>query len=363
MVDCTYRAWVPCITGKLAFSQIGRLCDPPTHFVKSLNTNDGCAVFCLQDRTSILDDSLFGWKGKIRKLFGVRIVFELDSFARFKGLEAPTLAGTIRCLAGKYSDIAPENGEKLREKEELFKVRFVLRRSGYARLFGFETNPIFSNGADLSEEEKVYFYAQSYIFLKDMVHRHRHHSAGDDTFVEMQSSSAGWKRRIAYQLMKRVIRRPISGDPNSFQDASGILSYLQSYQKSLSIKVYDDIYLDVMKQSFAAEHIKLKDKIADMRFVYTVIVGIFSFISIRFIDWQAEEFGFLHFGVPLFLVLTSIYFLNKSRVLRYDENRYFLDAQSFYSTSLSGRFITWGLSALSFALMVYLLSWLPRFGG
>lgn len=291
------------------------------------------------------------------------MIFELDSFARFKGLEAPTLFGTIRCHAGKSSDVNPKLGEQLRNNEAVFTVRFVLRRSGYARLFGFEASPIFSNAKELSETDKAYFYAQSYIFLKDMVHRHRHHSDADDTFVEMQNSSPGWKKRIAYQLMKRVIRRPINGDPDSFQDATGILSYLNSYQNSLSINVFDVTNLDMMRQSFSAEHTKLKDRISDMRWIYTVLVGTVSFTAIRFIDWDAETYGYAHYAIPIFLFLLALYFMNKTRIIRYDENHYFLDFVTLYSTGKTAKLFIWGALLLSLALAMYLWQLTPLFTG
>lgn len=363
MVANSYRAWIPSITGKLSFSQIGRLCPAPVDYVTSGYDQDGCRVKCLQDRTIISSDSIFCWKGWLNSKIGTKLVYELDGFARFKGSTAPTLFGTIRCHSIGALDGQKISSGELFDNSGLFTIRFILRRSGYVRLFGFESTENLEDGDQLSEADRYYLYAQSYMFLKDMVHRHRHHNPSDDTFVEMQKSISGWKDRIAFQLMKRVIRRPIKGDPVSFQEAIGVIDYLTAFQTSLKVSVYTPTHLSAMKSSFSAEYSKSKDKISDMRWTYGVFVGLITFWSRRFVDWDAVKKGPEHIFVPMALVLIALYFLNKTRVFRYDENPFFLDLVSLITASIYTRIVTLGLVLVGLASIYFVWGTTPLASG
>lgn len=363
MVEISYRAWIPSITGKLSFSQIGRLCPSPIAFVESGYSNDGCRVKCLQDRTVLSSDSIFRWKGRLNSIIGTKLVYELDGLARFKGNKAPTLFGTIRCHSVGALDRERIKSGDLFDEQGLFTIRFILRRSGYMRLFGFQSTEMLEGGDTLSEQDKSYLIAQSYMFLKDMVHRHRHHNPADDTFVEMQRSSKGWKDRIAYQLMKRVIRRPIKGDPVSFQEAIGVTEYLVAFQSSLKVSVYADDHLKAMKSSFASEYSKAKDTISDMRWGYGVLVGLLTFGSRTFVDWDANTKGAEHVFVPMALVLIALFFLNKTRVIRYDENSFFLDVVSLVTTSIYSKLITVGLVLIGLASIYFVWNSTPIASG
>ena len=226
----TFVGWVPSVTGRLSFSQIGNLSDSGVSFAEAYYDEYSGYVFCIQDRTKILDDSIYGIFSAVSKLFNARTVFELDAIAPAVGDEFPELIGTIRCHGGRTITKASLTDKSILSEKELFKVRFKLKRCGQVRLFGIEFTDLVLNYGKFTTSDKSYLYAQCYIFLKDMVHRHRHHDSADDTFVEMRRYNRGWKKGIAFQLMRRIIKRPIKNDPESFQEALGVLAYLKSFQ-------------------------------------------------------------------------------------------------------------------------------------
>lgn len=205
----TFRAWIPSITGRLSFSQIGQIGNHPCDNSEYDRSSSGCSLRCIEIRTSKIDDSIFKWKSVLNKIFGVNTVFRLDANAPVIGVFQPFLKGKIQCfvVSSYKNSITPSF---LDEQSPAFTVSFCLHRSGNLCLFGLKLGPkIAPIDSENIHRLTKYFIAQSYYFLKDAIHRHRHHNSGDDTFIEALLGEPGWQSRIAFQLMKRVIRRPI----------------------------------------------------------------------------------------------------------------------------------------------------------
>jgi hypothetical protein len=74
---------------------------------------------------------------------------------------------------------------------------------------------------------------QAYFFLRDICHRHQHHSANDDTILITQyrkNDDSGWRRNILYTLHYQVIRSKRSDHGYFAIQATGILAYAMSFR-------------------------------------------------------------------------------------------------------------------------------------
>ena len=282
-----FRAWVPNKTGLLSFSQIGALsayanadCNEPSVAA------DGCYFYCVERRTTKLDDSVFNiadFLGRVSKK-KKEIFFVLDAICETKSPSSDTLKGTIHC---KYGD--PKSTVKTRKDTsvltQVFSVSFSLHRNGTCEFSKqkLEKNvrTSYSGPAPLAE----YLTSQSYMFLRDMVHRHKHHDPKSDTFLDIKSNNKHWPYEIAYNLGKMVIKQPISGKPKSIQDALGILSYLESLQASKKLKVYDPLNISATRNSLDAEYKRVVQSHANLKWVWGVILAAYYYWVTKSWDW------------------------------------------------------------------------------
>lgn len=282
----SFRAWVPCITGNLSFSQIGRIGFPKA--TRSIHTNfdDCCYVDCAEIRTSRLDDSLFMLRSRPARKAHKNVVFSLIGSARKLSNNQPYLRGTVFCHIGHYTPGDVKDGTH-RYKQYAFKCDFILSRSGKLTLCNMNIGPRLRQSVSQNGTLAVeYLFRQTYFFIKDMVHRHRHHRVTDDTFIECSLGASGYTNRIAYQLAKRVIRRPIDKESNTYQSALGILAYLQSYQSVSGSKVYSDINLQTTKSSLQAEYNNVRASIENRKWMGAAIVSIYTYINSKASFWK-----------------------------------------------------------------------------
>jgi len=243
----------------------------------------------------------------------------------------------------------------LGDQDALFIVKFKLQRSGEARFYKLIFSDHVIEANNFEEAERSYFYVQSYIFLKDMVHRHRHHNAEDDTFVEMRRCVGDWRRNIAFQLMKRVIRRPVSGDADSYQEAIGILSYLKAYQHNVA-EVYSLDSLNAMSGSLSAEYNKMKDKLASSKWIFGILYGLIVFCLNRFVSWKQEDIGLVQVLIVMLLATLIFIFAQNSGMLNYERRKWYTDTQKLVLfRPITSRILILGAILILFVVLVHFL--------
>jgi len=202
------------------------------------------------------------------------------------GDSQPFLRGRIYCHIGEYSEESVREGEQWDELPSLT-VDFVLSRTGrvcFRRLVLDERlqNQVNENGAAAID----YLFKQSYFFLKDMVHRHRHHRHSDDTFIECFVGGEGYKKNIAYQLGKRLIRRPIEKDQNTYQASLGILAYLSSYQRITGETVYTNDSLESVKLSLQSEYTVKSNDAQNKKWLGAAAISLFTYVTAKASYWD-----------------------------------------------------------------------------
>lgn len=102
---------------------------------------------------------------------------------------------------------------------------------------------------------------QAYFFLRDLTHKHQHHSLSSDTILILQErhrDELGWRKNIIFSLQYYIIRSKRFGDVESIYQAQGVLGYCMSFRaicdhvladKAKTLPIYND---DALIQSLDA---------------------------------------------------------------------------------------------------------------
>jgi hypothetical protein len=184
--------------------------------------------------SDVISGSIFIFKSKSQwrekgEPFIRPIIQEVNLRQRFS--EQPNRNNRI--MAGiRYSK------QRLRRGADI-QLRFVMHRTGEV----FFTHPEFSDATlrDASIEFAKtsghdfpkWIVDQAYFFLRDICHRHQHHSPNDDTILISQyrkPDDSGWRRNILYSLHYQIIRAKRSDHGFSAIQAAGILAYAISFR-------------------------------------------------------------------------------------------------------------------------------------
>ena len=373
-----YKAWVPSVTGKLSFSQIGRLGKQACDFPKYSPSELGCKLHCISDRTEKCDDSIFKLRSLLRKFGGHRAIFEIEALAPSIDGDQPVLTGFVRCYIEKPRRKI-QWPQILKESQPRYWAKFCLKRDGELDIFDFRIDlnrvKISENDAPLLQGHLV---PQLYFYIKDTVHRHRHHAPEDDTFIEPTNDVGRWKELVTYQLGKRVIKRPIDGTLDSYQSAQGILAYLEAFQQSQGIEVYTEGHLKTIGSSLAVEHARMKDIIVGWRWWYGMWAGLYVFLAARLLNWD-QALGFQHSLVLIGYIAIMLFLGQKTQIRMITNRNWYLGLVKFFSafdelglvtlvfaailfTSLSLFFLTYSGITMNqeFFQLPDLRSWIPR---
>lgn len=73
---------------------------------------------------------------------------------------------------------------------------------------------------------------QAFYFLKDICHRHQHHSPKTDTLADLYVSSndVAWRREVLYALYRKIIHFKRNRTEDAVFDSMGMLAYAQAFQ-------------------------------------------------------------------------------------------------------------------------------------
>lgn len=331
-----FIGWVPSITGRLSYSQIGKIGFPKANFSAFEDGPTCSTIRCAEIRTKRLDDSIFQLYSLASRLNGINTVFEVDAIAVSINDDKPRLTGKINCYTGKIrkSEVVCDN---YRNGNRAFEISFCLNRAGLLVMYDLTLGASFANAARANARaiNLKHLVDESYFFLKDMVHRHRHHHHYDDTFLRPIPYKANGLNAVAYQLGRRVIRRPINKNLDTYQSAVGILAYLRSCQSVIGTKVYTDEHLDNMKESLSAEHSRQVAVLNNKKWLGAAVITFYSFGISKFVNWQNAEIialttpqFFAFFGLLAILVITAHY----TYVFNWSEKSWFIELQKYFAS-------------------------------
>lgn len=272
-----FRGWVPSITGRLSFSVIGgddgrrtkaaNLSDFEQRFLLAYerrNTSDSIIFDLFPKRLGNLAQRLAAKfkapAGKMDFVIAARSVssggekFEALSGALFAF--APGGAWEKRKFAfselrknlnnAGSSDLASirpvghhtiRTAIRLGQKEADIFCLFRLERTGELRL-------VFSQGLQKQAQAPIFpgttpkkdmvhdAISQLYFFLKDISHKHYHHSGRSDTTIDIleDAESKIWRREILYSLFRKIVSLRRHGTIYCLNQAQGILAYAKAFQ-------------------------------------------------------------------------------------------------------------------------------------
>lgn len=236
------------------------------------------------------------------------------------------LTGKISC---RFGNVNAKNIDNFTAStEHVFEVTFRLKRNG---MCGFK-NIVISDSLITFEGARKHFeeylVSQSYMFLRDMVHRHKHHDPKSDTFLDLKTVThnprplTAIKNSISYDLGKMVITQPLKDEPETIQNSLGILAYLNSFQNSVGVTTYDETHSATIKASLNAEYSKINMRLTGLRWACGVILGFMYFLSKtgptsigQPNEWTQFDAVFLSLTVGIILYMgqiTKVYDLRKS---------------------------------------------------
>ena len=356
-----YWGWVPNKTGAISFTQIGTQCGQKLLFEDTSETARGCNVVSIQNRTLKLDDSLFDIRTRFQNsLLGKEdTFFMLSAECRRRRTSSDCLTGKISCRFGKadWRDIE----QFVEDTELVFEVTFRLKRNG---MCGFrnvsisDDDIIYVGGREFLEE---YLVSQAYMFLRDMVHRHKHHDPKSDTFLDIKTASenrspiSAIKNQITYSLGKMVITQPLKYEPETIQNSLGILAYLSSFQNSVDVHTYKKEHLSSIKDSLNAEYSRINLQLTGIRWACGVFLGLYYFLSKieplnfgsldKWTYWNAIYLAVLVAVILYMGQITKVIDIRKIK-LSMELTRVFPYFRLFTATA-----IAFSLAALSFAVM------------
>ena len=307
-----YRCWVPNKTGKLSFSQIGKQNPDGIIYRKNHDCKTGCVYLVAQDRSFILDDSLFSLYSRFaRPLMGVKdTIFILSGDCEKKPVSSDTLIGQIWCKYGRI------NGKNFQNDiggcDKVFSAKYKLFRNGECKI----TCVLIGENITFKGEYKhveEWIASQCYMFLKDILHRHKHHPKSSDTFLDIKiwQRDDPWKKYIAYSLGNMAIKTPNTDKPTTFQNTLGVLSYLQSLLHSHSLThLYDDENIKAWRSSLTAEHANITFNITGRRWLSGLILSAYSFSSKIFINAEpGMQLGdYIYWGIYAVLLASILQF-------------------------------------------------------
>lgn len=281
-----FAGWVPCVTGQLSFSMIGRLdgqteanlainTDPPKRFVtvfQSRQTTDlpyfkslvrlfrpwSVSNYLMVASTSRFDrsdegadgrnieDDIGVLRGKVF-VFGYQQNYENQILSRFRIGEIkkaiqkaarPRTAEVSEQYAAELADFLAYQIRSLkRRKVGPLEVDFVLFRTGELRLSGqalHASEPVQKMDAERRKKFSKSLLHQVYYFIKESAHHHYHHDRDQDNILPLKrygsDCDVDWRRETLWALTRAVLEKRRRPKLDWQKRAMGILSYADAFQ-------------------------------------------------------------------------------------------------------------------------------------
>lgn len=273
-----YVGWIPNVSGYLSYSHIGGMpirnktfresLYPPTKFLN--HSEEPTYISLLQERnlsdrptlgpitrstargrfTFLLQAELH-WAGAVRTLKGFVFCIPMQHSSELDALHKRAQQGANPGnFASETAHVLADLGARF--PEAFFAMRFDLHDDGI-----IELHTAFNKSTDARNQRVMPF--EAYSFVKDVLHRHKFHSASDDALLELApcalQDGRTWSNLVARNLHRSVISSFRSASPSSHVDGLGQLSYLESFLRILEkrqIKDVPDFSFDSLRSALEA---------------------------------------------------------------------------------------------------------------
>ena len=257
-----FWGWIPCLNGRLSFSILGGfLRESPSKEIKSFTEN---GFLCKTQRN--LRDGIFS---RNQNSFLALKASKLDTKTNdlefcFSGSSSITRDIKLDRLNGQIHIKCIEQIQKdaLNSQNLIFTTDVTVFRNGRCR---FENGIIGDNviWSDASEKEVVieYLTSQSYMFVRDVFHRHKHHTASSDTIIDIYAeNNKDWESHICFDLSRYVIKYKKSGISRIIEKL-GTLAYLEAFMQTIKPEVRKKLFssdsINILKSSLEIEQRKI----------------------------------------------------------------------------------------------------------
>jgi len=261
----SFCGWIPCVSSRLSFSVAGRFTrDTLRNYYRDDNR---LGLYCGQKR-NLSDAKLTrstSWVAPVLESFSSgkeKLYFEF--FAHSKKGQSGTfkkLRGTILVSVEK-----PSFPYGFQERNKIFSVDCTLFRNGFCY---FSSPQIGSNTkwneGSTEANVKEYMTAQTYMFLRDLLHRHKHHDGSTDTIIDIYkpTQQPHWKLRLKFDLMRYVIKYTSGRTPKSYTNSMGTLAYVSAFAdlfpERLKKSGFSEFNISAIKDSLESERERAKN--------------------------------------------------------------------------------------------------------
>lgn len=263
-----YVGWIPTVNARLSFRHIGEAIHPTRSVYANVITPAERYVLAYQRRN--LSDALF--QPITHFLWGISgsFWFVLSAASNSAPLDSTKLTGKV-CIFKSKRDWRGANENKLRTAIRLLNdlrfallpdrfaqmsrafnkvndysfacadvtIDFILDRDGTV-LFGkpqFKDSELQYASEDyarqLGHDFGKWIVDQSYFFLRDLSHTHKHHAPTSDTILITQDrdrEDIQWRKNVIYSLYYHIIRTRRFGDAESQFQSLGVHAYCMSFK-------------------------------------------------------------------------------------------------------------------------------------
>lgn len=258
-----YCGWIPCITGRLSFSVIGRF----QNNIERIYTRDtdNVNLFCQEHRNP--RDGIFERKKRLsflssilsNKIEDLKFIFVATGRAGASGFFRK-VKGKVFIILGARQEI--NFSERFLSKNGIFCTDVTIERNG--RCY-FKNGKVFNNvrwndGSSVDEVVE-YLTSQAFMYLRDVFHRHRHHSPTTDTIIDIYPANGpSWQKKIIFDLTRYIIKYASRNSSGSYENAMGTLAYLKAFRETIGVgqqnNIFSDSNLDTINSSLTIEKMR-----------------------------------------------------------------------------------------------------------
>lgn len=272
MKTTRFRSWIPSVTARLSFSEIGDTSHPSRCVRRNVGLGDKRLIVCYQARD--LSDKPFP---SLRRIFSQlrlcvdeRMWFTLVAEAGYsKGIPLESLWGQVAIFTDKkvwrtqienevkdtqsvlndYRATKNDTNVKYKAKEYIrklkrhlhpnadFVVYFRLYRNGHIKIWSDSDIPLKEGAPKFDVQNGISdirpVASQAYYFFKDVSHHHNHHDPRTDTVVDLYLENcqpSTYQREVLYSLYRKAIQYKRHPNEANLFDSAGILAYAKSFK-------------------------------------------------------------------------------------------------------------------------------------
>lgn len=269
-----YKGWLPTVTGRLSFSFVGESKTPRLSI--SANRADATTRYVISFQRRVLSDTIlpFEWVPKyILKLCGSFVFVCISKSSNDVSVVDDCLVGSIAIISedswksfestlvrvqqilNNFADCGSDLLEKFDstfidtiakiKEHSQFCVDFKLERDGEVKVIYNEDVVISKHSPSYPDniKERVKIIdtscAQCFYFLRDIVHRHQHHSPATDTLIDLykEEDDIRWRTECLRVLYRKIVDFKRRRKDEIYCSSLGLLAYAKSFRQISEKKV------------------------------------------------------------------------------------------------------------------------------